>query len=173
MNVLASFKKIKAFVFDVDGVLTDGSLLILDDGQMVRRMNIKDGYALQLAIKKGYDILVISGGNSEAVKQRLEKLGVLNVHMGIVNKKDVLTRFVTDKQLKWEEVLYMGDDIPDLEVMCLSGLPCCPSDAVQEIRSVSHYISQIPGGYGCVREVIEKVMRLQGNWNHDVSVPSK
>ena len=173
MNVLAGFKKIRAFVFDVDGVLTDGSLLVMDNGQLVRRMNIKDGYALQLAIKQGYDIMVISGGNSEAVRQRLEKLGVHEVHMNILNKKDVLTRFVTGKQLKWEEVLYMGDDIPDLEVMQLSGLPCCPAVAVQEIRAVSHFISQIPGGQGCVREVIEKVLRLQGKWSHDVTVPSK
>lgn len=173
MNVLTGFKKIKAFVFDVDGVLTDGSLLVLDDGQMARRMNIKDGYALQLAVKAGYLILVISGGTSQAVKMRLEKLGIANIYMGISNKKEVLNRFINSMELQWEEVLYMGDDIPDMEAMSFCGMPCCPADAVPEIRSISYFISQINGGQGCVREVIEKVMRLQEKWIHDISIQSK
>lgn len=173
MNVLANFKEVKAFVLDVDGVLTDGSLLLLEDGQMARRMNIKDGYALQLAIKKGYHILVISGGNSEAVKLRLQKLGVVEVYMNISDKEKVLLEYVSRYNLKWEEVLYMGDDIPDLLPMKLVGLPCCPADAVPEIKNVSHYVSQVNGGYGCVRDVIEKVLKLNGHWNLDSSVPSK
>lgn len=173
MNVLADFKKIKAFVLDVDGVLTDGSLLLLDDGQMARRMNIKDGYALQLAIKKGYHILVISGGSSDAVKLRLQKLGVVEVYMGVSDKKQVLLQYVSKYALNWDEVLYMGDDIPDMIPMQLAGLPCCPADAVPEIRNISSYISPVNGGYGCVRDVIEKVLKLNDHWDLDSSVPSK
>lgn len=173
MNILASFKHIKAFVLDVDGVLTDGSLLVLDDGQMARRMNIKDGYALQLAIKNGYHILVISGGSSEAVRLRLEKLGINEIHMNVINKNELLFEFVKKHDLKWEQVLYMGDDIPDLSAMQHAGLPCCPADAVPEIKSISHYISPLNGGYGCVRDVIEKVMKLNDHWNADPSIASK
>ena len=173
MNVLTNFKAIKAFVLDVDGVLTDGSLLLLDDGQMARRMNIKDGYALQLAIKKGYHILVISGGNSDAVKLRLQRLGVVEVFMNVTDKKEILIEYISKYELKWEEVLYMGDDIPDLVPMQLAGLPCCPADAVPEIKSISHYISHVNGGYGCVRDIIEKVLKLNGHWILDSTVPSK
>ena len=173
MNVLANFKEIKAFVLDVDGVLTDGTLLLLEDGQQVRRMNIKDGYALQLAIKKGYHILVISGGNSDAVKLRLQKLGVVEVYMNVIDKKGILQEYALKYDLKWEQVLYMGDDIPDLFPMQMVGLPCCPADAVPEIKSISHYVSQVNGGCGCVRDVIEKVLKLNGQWNADSSLPSK
>lgn len=173
MNVLANFKKIRSFVLDVDGVLTDGSLLLLEDGQMARRMNIKDGYALQLAIKKGYRVLVISGGRSEAVKLRLQKLGVVEVHMNITDKKALLVEYAASNDLKWEDILYMGDDIPDMEPMQIVGLPCCPADAVPEIQHVSLYISGINGGYGCVRDVIEKVLKLNGHWQHDVSITAK
>lgn len=174
MNVLTDFKNIKAFVLDVDGVLTDGSLLLLDDGQMARRMNIKDGYALQLAIKKGYHILIISGGSSDAVKLRLQKLGVVEVFMGVTDKKDVLLKFVTTHNLGWPQVLYMGDDIPDLLPMQMAGLACCPADAVGEIKNISQYISPVNGGYGCVRDVIEKVLKLHNNWNDETgSIVSK
>ncbi|RYY48837.1 MAG: HAD-IIIA family hydrolase [Chitinophagaceae bacterium] len=173
MNILAAFKPIKLFALDVDGVLTDGSLLLMNDGQMVRRMNIKDGYALQLAIKKGYKVLVISGGNSEAVKLRLEKLGVKEVFMGVLNKPEVLRQFMQVNSLEKHQVLYMGDDMPDLQVMQLAGLPCCPSDAVAEIRDLSGYISPVKGGEGCVRDIIEKVLKLNGDWNDDGTTPSR
>lgn len=173
MNILAAFKPIKLFALDVDGVLTDGSLLLMNDGQMVRRMNIKDGYALQLAIKKGYQVLVISGGNSEAVKLRLEKLGVKEVFMGVLNKPEVLRQFMQVNSLEKHQVLYMGDDMPDLQVMQLAGLPCCPSDAVAEIRDLSGYISPVKGGEGCVRDIIEKVLKLNGDWNDDGTTPSR
>lgn len=173
MNVLTNFKEIKAFVLDVDGVLTDGSLLLLDDGQMVRRMNIKDGYALQLAIKKGYHILIISGGNAEAVKLRLQKLGVVEVYMNVTDKKEVLLQYLAKYSLEKKQVLYMGDDIPDLVPMQLAGLPCCPADAVSEVKSISQYISAVNGGYGCVRDIIEKVLKLNGHWNLDESIASK
>lgn len=173
MNILPCFKAIKAFVLDVDGVLTDSSVLVLDDGQLVRRMNIKDGYALQLAIKKGYHIIVISGGNSEAVKLRLQKLGISKIYLDVKNKKDVLLKSITDLKLLWEEVLYMGDDIPDFEVMQMVGLACCPTDAVPEIRQISHYVSPISGGEGCVRDVIEKTLKLNGHWVNDTTVQSR
>lgn len=167
MNVLSHFKNIKLFVLDVDGVLTDGSLLLLDDGQMARRMNIKDGYALQLAIKKDYRILIISGGHSEAVKMRLKKLGLIDIFLGALDKKETLLKYVAAHNLTWQQVLYMGDDIPDLSPMQMAGLACCPADAVAEIKSISHYISPVNGGYGCVRDVIEKVLKLNNHWNDE------
>lgn len=167
MNVLPVFKKITTFVLDVDGVLTDSSILILNDGQLARRMNIKDGYALQLAIKKGYKILVISGGTSEAVKTRLQKLGIEDVYLNVSAKKEILLKYVSDNGLQWEEILYMGDDIPDLGVMKLAGLACCPADAVAEIKEIAHYVSPVIGGEGCVRDVIEKVLKLNNHWHHD------
>jgi len=173
MNVLTNFKKIKAFVLDVDGVLTDGRVLLLNDGQMARSMNIKDGYALQLAIKKGYHVLVISGGDDDAVKTRLQKLGVMDVHMKVADKKTLLAEYVNKQTLTWEQVLFMGDDIPDLQAMQIAGLPCCPADAVPEIKSISHYISPINGGAGCVRDIIEKVMKLNGDWDTGTDIASR
>ena len=172
MDILPAFKKIKLFVLDVDGVLTDGSLILMDNGEMARKMNIKDGYALQLAVKKGYDVMVISGGSSEAVRLRLEKLGVKNIHLKVSNKKDLLVKYVTDQHLEWPQVLYMGDDIPDVLPMQAAGLACAPADAVPEIRSIAHYISPLCGGSGCVRDVIEKVMKLNGAWNDQPEVAS-
>ena len=172
MNVLELFKPITTLVFDVDGVLTDGTLMILPDGLMARRMNIKDGYGLQLAIKKGYHVIIISGGNSPEVRDRLNKLGVAEVFMQVKDKVEVLDGFLHKHSLGYEEVLYMGDDIPDLEVMRKVALPCCPKDAVQEIRSISKYISHLDGGFGCGRDVIEKVMKVRGNWSDDTQIRS-
>ena len=172
MNVLALFKNIKLFVFDIDGVLTDGSLILLDNGEMARTMNIKDGYGLQLAVKKGYDVLVISGGNSNAVKLRLEKLGVKNIFLAVKNKKELLAKYLTDNNYQTEQVLYMGDDVPDALVMQAVGLACAPSDAVQEIKAIAHYISLIAGGKGCVRDVIEKVLKLNADWNDTDNIAS-
>ncbi|MEP6713247.1 MAG: 3-deoxy-D-manno-octulosonate 8-phosphate phosphatase, partial [Ferruginibacter sp.] len=154
-------------------VLTDGSLLLLNDGQMARRMNIKDGYALQLAIKKNYRILIISGGHSEAVKMRLEKLGVTDIFLGNLDKKETLLNYISAHNLHWPQVLYMGDDIPDLIPMQMVGLACCPADAVAEIKGISHYISPVNGGYGCVRDVIEKVLKLNGDWNDGEGIVSR
>jgi len=134
MNILQSFQTISCFVFDMDGVLTDGSLLVLPDGLMARRMNIKDGYALQLAVKKGYHVLVISGGNSPEVKDRLLKLGVTNVWMQAGDKKAILSNWLAEHQVSKSELLYMGDDVPDLEVMQLAGLKSCPADAAIDIK---------------------------------------
>ena len=173
MNVLEKFKTIKTFVFDVDGVLTDGSLLILEDGQMARQMNIKDGYALQLAVKKGYRVVIISGGTSGAVKVRLEKLGVKDCFLKIDDKKEKLNEYVSQHGLNWDEVLFMGDDMPDYIPMQLTGLPCCPADAVPEIKQISHYISPIDGGKGCVRDVIEKVLKLNNAWEMETGIASR
>lgn len=165
MNILELFSPIRVFVFDADGVLTDGSLLATEDGHLLRRMNIKDGYALQLAIKKGYKVWVISGGKSEAVRARLNKLGITDVHIGIESKKEMLQEIITASNTDRSHILYMGDDIPDYAAMQLCGLPCCPGDAVAEIKHISRYISHANGGEGCVRDVIEKVLKLNGDWD--------
>ncbi len=167
MNVLELFKNITTFVFDMDGVLTDGTLLLMPGGIMARKMNIKDGYALQLAIKKGYNVIVISGGALPEAEERLRKLGVRHVFMSCQDKKATLQDFLSANSLRWEEVLFMGDDMPDYEAMKLTGLPCCPLDAVMEIRQVSQYISPLKGGEGCVRDVIEKLLKLRGDWAVD------
>ncbi len=173
MNALELFKPITSFVLDVDGVLTDGTILVLPGGLMARSMNIKDGYALQLAIKKGYKVVVISGGDSPEVLERLNKLGVVDVFMKVDNKLACLQRFMQQHSLQPQQLLYMGDDIPDYEIMLNVGLPCCPSDAVPEIKTISQYISPMKGGKGCVRDVIEKVLKLKGDWSLDSGLRSK
>ncbi len=173
MNVLELFKPIKAFVLDVDGVLTDGSLLIMPDGEWVRKMNIKDGYVLQLAVKKGYHVFVISGATSKPVADRLKKLGVTEVHNGVSDKKSLLLRLMQQYGLSKEELLYMGDDIPDYEAMQVAGLLTCPADAVPEIKKLCQYISPAKGGEGCVRDVMEKVLKLNNQWEIDASVASQ
>ncbi len=172
MNTLTLLKNIRLFVFDVDGVLTDGSIILLDNGEQARQMNIKDGYALQLAIKHGYEILIISGGTSEAVKIRLQKLGIQHVSLGIVNKRELLLNFIAAHNFKKEEILYMGDDVPDVLPMKEAGVGCAPADAVAEIKSIAHYISPAVGGKGCVRDVIEKVLKLNDHWNEPNTVTS-
>ncbi len=165
MNLLELFKPIRTFVFDVDGVLTDGNLMLTEDGHMLRSMNIKDGYAMQLAIKKGYKVWIISGGKSEAVRLRLNRLGVKDVHIGIESKKEFLNEIAVASKTIYESVLYMGDDIPDYAAMQVCGLACCPNDAAPEIKGISKYISPHNGGHGCVRDVIEKVLKLNGDWD--------
>jgi 3-deoxy-D-manno-octulosonate 8-phosphate phosphatase (KDO 8-P phosphatase) len=167
MNVLALFKPIKLFAFDVDGVLTDGSLLLFENGEMARRMNIKDGYALQLAIKKGYEIIIISGAESIAVKKRLEKLGIKHIFQGVNNKLGLLTTFIAENKYVKEQVLFMGDDMPDLPCMQNVSLACAPVDAAIEIKNAAQYISPINSGMGCVRDVIEKVLKLNNHWTNE------
>ena len=165
MNILELFAPIRTFIFDVDGVLTNGSLLATEDGQLLRSMNIKDGYALQLAIKKGYQVWVITGARSEGVIKRLNRLGIKDVHTGVETKKELMLEIAQATQTPLESILYMGDDIPDFAAMQLCGLPCCPQDAVSEIKGVSVYISPLGGGQGCARDVIEKVLKLNGDWD--------
>lgn len=172
MNILEIFQPVKAFVFDVDGVLTDGGVWVMEDGQQVRRMSTRDGFALQLAVKMGYKVAVISGGTAPAVRLRLNKLGITEVHMGIEDKLSVLEGYLSGHGLDPETVLYMGDDIPDYRPMEAVGLPCCPSDAATEILRLSRYISPARGGEGCARDVIEKVLKLNDHWSVDTGLGS-
>ena len=173
MNVLAEFKKVTTFIFDIDGVLTDGTLLVLRDGLQARQMHVKDGFGLQMAMKKGYNVFIISGGVSEESKRRLEYLGLKEIHIGIVDKTKFVADLIKSKKIKWDEVLYMGDDLPDIALMKKVGLSCCPADAVNELKSVVKYISSINGGWGCVRDVIEKVLKVNGHWQYETDVASK
>jgi 3-deoxy-D-manno-octulosonate 8-phosphate phosphatase (KDO 8-P phosphatase) len=172
MNLLEKFKTVTTFVFDVDGVLTDGTLTVLPNGVMARKMNVKDGYGLQLAVKRGYNVIIISGGASDEVADRLHKLGVSQVFMKVTDKAGALKKYLEENGLTWQEVLFMGDDIPDLDVMKKVGVACSPADAVQEIKEISNYISPLNGGFGCGRDVVEKVLKLRGDWNDDSHIPS-
>lgn len=154
---------ITTFIFDVDGVLTDGQVLLYNN-EFVRSMNSKDAYALQNAVKHGYKIFVITGGNSEEVKNRLLDLGVTEVHLKSANKLTVYSAIKAAHNLNDEEILYMGDDIPDYPVLEKVGMACCPQDAAVEIKQIAHYQSPFFGGKGCVRDVIEQTMRLHGQW---------
>jgi len=171
--MLEIFRRITTFVFDVDGVLTDGTLFVFDNGEHMRRMNIKDGYALQLAVKKGYHVAIFSGGISDAVVTRLKKLGITDVFMDVKDKKSGVESYIQQHGVTLNEVLFMGDDIPDFSVMKVVALPCAPCDAVPEIKQIARYISTFPGGKGCVRDVIEKVLKLRDDWEMDVEIPSK
>ena len=171
--MLQSFKHITTFIFDIDGVLTNGNVLVMADGVMLRQMNVKDGYALQLAIKKSYTVIIISGSYSAEVEVRLKNLGITEIYMRIENKFEKLQQLAEAKHINQQDILYMGDDIPDYDVMQYCGLACCPADAVAEIKSISKYVSPLNGGNGCVRDVIEKVLKLQNNWPIDTSIPSK
>lgn len=157
--------QITTFIFDVDGVLTNGIVTVYPDGEMIRNMNIKDGYALKTAITAGYNICVISGGTNEGVRTRLKALGIKNIYLGAHNKLDQFNEYVNLHNIKSEQILYMGDDIPDYPVMKKVGLPCCPKDAAPEIQDISSYVSHKKGGVGCVRDVIEQVLKVQGKWD--------
>ena len=173
MNILENFKKITTFIFDVDGVLTDGTILVLENGLQARRMHIKDGFALQMAVRNHYHVLIVSGSNSPQVTNRLEKLGIKEVHMSVHDKKQLIEEYMQKNNLDKEQVLYMADDLPDLPVMEIVGLPCCPADAVNEIKEAVQYISPLPGGNACVRDVIEKVLRLNDHWHFREDVVSR
>lgn len=158
------FPQINTLIFDVDGVLTNGIVTVYPDGQLLRHMNIKDGYALKSAVKSGFRVCIISGGSNEGVRTRLQKLGITDIYLGAHNKTVQFNELVEKYNLNPENVLYMGDDIPDLPVMQQIGMPCCPNDAVREVQETSKYISDKKGGEGCARDVIEQVMRVQGKW---------
>ena len=158
---------ITTFVFDVDGVLTDGGLIITTDGHMHRQMNSKDGYAMKVALRKGYNICIISGGTNEGVRLRLRALGITDIYLGAHIKDEIIDEYFDIYAIKPENTLYMGDDIPDLSAMKMVGLPTCPNDAVAEVKDYCKYISHKKGGKGCVRDVIEQVLKVQGNWDND------
>jgi len=156
--------QISTFIFDVDGVLTDGTVTIFPNGELVRTMNIKDGYALKTAVDMGYNVCIISGGTNPAVKSRLQALGITDIYLGAHHKKEQLDEYLDIYNIDPSNVLYMGDDIPDIPVMKICGLATCPKDAVPEVQHISGYISQKRGGKGCVRDVIEQVLKVQDNW---------
>lgn len=156
--------QITTFIFDVDGVLTNGIVEVMTNGELVRHMNVKDGYALKTATDKGYRIAIISGGHNEGVRTRLKGLGIQDIYLKIHNKLEVFEEYCQSKSIKPENILYMGDDIPDIEVMKVVGLATAPQDADSEVQRVAQYISHKKGGEGCVRDVIEQVLRVQDNW---------
>ena len=155
---------ITTFIFDVDVVLTDGTIMVTTEGEMYRNMSIKDGYALKAAVVAGYNVCIISGGSNEGVRKRLEGLGITDIYLGAHQKIIQFKAYCSQKNITPEQVLYMGDDIPDIPVMQLVGLAASPQDAAPEVKDVSEYISPIGGGKGCGRDVIEQVMRVQGKW---------
>lgn len=164
INLLEPFGFIKTFIFDVDGVFTDSRLTIMEDGSMIRVMNVRDGLAVKMALKAGYRVIIITGGSSLGVVKRLKGLGVKDVFWGIQDKLAIYKEVISKYQLKEDQILYMGDDLPDIPVMRLIGLPTCPADAAQEVIKIAQFISPFGGGAGCVRDVIEKVMKVQGTW---------
>ena len=159
--------KIKAIIFDVDGVLSAETIVLSATGEPLRTINIKDGYAIQLAIKIGLRIAILTGGKTEAVRKRYEGLGVTDIFMGASVKQTVYHEFLALYQLNHDEVIYVGDDIPDYEVMKRCGCACCPADAATDIKEISRYVSSVKGGYGCGRDIIEQILRAQGKWLSD------
>jgi 3-deoxy-D-manno-octulosonate 8-phosphate phosphatase (KDO 8-P phosphatase) len=166
MNYLEQFKEVKTFIFDVDGVLTNSQVLVTESGEQLRTMNIKDGYAIKKAVRAGYRVCIITGGSSEGVVKRLEGLEVKDIFWGVKDKIEVFLSYVRSNQVETSTILYMGDDLPDYQVMRLVGLPTCPADAAQEILEVSQYVSPKNGGQGAVRDVIEKVLKLNNQWEY-------
>jgi 3-deoxy-D-manno-octulosonate 8-phosphate phosphatase (KDO 8-P phosphatase) len=157
-------QKIRAIIFDVDGVLSAETITLDSDGEPLRTVNIKDGYAIQLAVKMGLRIVILTGGTTEAVRLRYARLGVEDIYMGCAVKIKTYDELLSRYGLTDDEVMYMGDDIPDLEIMRRVGCPVCPADACAEVREASLYVSQHRGGYGCGRDVIEQTLRAQGKW---------
>jgi 3-deoxy-D-manno-octulosonate 8-phosphate phosphatase (KDO 8-P phosphatase) len=172
MSVLEKFSRIKLLAFDLDGVLTNGKLIIMPDGEWIRQMDIKDGYALQHAVKAGLHVAVITGSSSSAVGKRLQKLGIQDYFENTSSKSAVLTSLSQKLNLQPEEVLFMGDDIPDLDAFKVAGCKVCPADAVQEVIAEADYISPLKGGHGCVRDVIEKVMKTRDLWMNPTNTQS-
>lgn len=164
MNYPEVLNQINTFILDVDGVLTNGSILLQPDGDQSRTMNIKDGFALQLAVKQGFNVIIISGGKSETVKKRLQGLGINTIYMGASDKWEAFEDALITYNLDKNKIAYMGDDVPDYFVMKAIALPTCPNDAASEIIGISKYVSPLKGGEGCVRDLVEKVLRAQNKW---------
>ncbi len=163
-NFKEDVARVEAIVFDVDGVMTDGGIIPTPDGDFIRRYYAKDGYAVAYAIREGYKVCVISGGRGEMLRRRLEMLGVERMYLNCMDKIKAIKEFMADNELAPEEVIYMGDDIPDLECMRLVGIPVCPADACMEVIEASRYVSEYNGGEGAVRDIVEQVLRVQGCW---------
>lgn len=163
-NYKELLKKITTFILDVDGVLTNGKILVTSKGKMLREMNTKDGFIMKYALDKGFKIFIISGGTNKGVKERLKDLGIEEIFLGERTKKDTYEKLIKKYNLKKNEIVYMGDDIPDITVMKKIGVPCCPNDAVPDVKQISIYISKKNGGQGCVRDIIEQTLRVQNKW---------
>ena len=157
-------KRIKAIIFDVDGVLSAETITLAADGEPLRTVNIKDGYAIQLAVKMGLRMVILTGGKTEAVRLRYQRLGVEDIYMGCAVKVKTYDEFLNKYSLTDADVMYMGDDIPDIEIMRRVGCPVCPQDACPDVKDISLYVSPYKGGYGCGRDVIEQILRAQGKW---------
>ena len=164
LGFLERLRVVTTFIFDIDGVLTNGTITATESGELLRSFNVKDGYALQLALKKGYTICIISGAKGLALTKRFEGLGITDVFLGIDDKLTVFNNYINQKRINPGQVLYMGDDLPDAAVMKLVGIATCPNDAVEEIKAIAHYISPKKGGETAARDVIEKVLKVQQNW---------
>ena len=163
-NYKELLKKITTFILDVDGVLTNGKILITSKGKMLREMNTKDGFIIKYALDKGFKIFIISGGTNKGVKERLKDLGIDEIFLGDHTKKDTYEKLIKKYNLQMNEIVYMGDDIPDIPVMKKIGVPCCPNDAVPDVKQISIYVSKKNGGEGCVRDIIEQTLRVQNKW---------
>ncbi|MEO9511569.1 MAG: HAD hydrolase family protein [Flavobacteriaceae bacterium] len=160
---------ITTFVFDVDGVLTDGSIIITNDGEMLRKMNVKDGYALKTAMQKGYRVCIITGGTNQGVKERLQGLGITDIYLGAHYKQEPMQEYLDIHAIDPKTVLYMGDDLPDIPPMKMVALATSPQNAVAEVKAISDYVSHKNGGDGCVRDIIEQVLKVRGDWNGNYS----
>tara|TARA_B100000941_G_scaffold280529_1_gene247053 strand:- start:198 stop:707 length:510 start_codon:yes stop_codon:yes gene_type:complete len=163
-NYKESLDKITTFVFDVDGVMTNGKVLVTSEGEMYREMDTKDGFILKFALQKGFKVCIISGGTNEGVRKRLTLLGVDKVYLGIHDKMLAFNDFVDKFNVNYDQVLYMGDDIPDIPIMRVVGVSTCPNDSATDVKEIANYVSHKNGGQGCVREIIEQVLRVQGKW---------
>jgi len=167
-NYKSLLPQIKTFIFDVDGVLTDGKVLVTTQGEMYRAVDTKDGYAIKYALTQGYKIAIITGGTNKGVEDRFKALGIYDIYLGAHHKLDAYQDLMDNYDLKQKEILYIGDDVPDIPVMEKVGLSCCPSDAVSDVKAMVDYVSHKKGGEGCVREIIEQVLRVQGKWHFDL-----
>lgn len=164
LNFKEKLNKITTLMFDVDGVFTDGKVLVMENGEVVRNVFSKDGYAIHLAIQKKYTLVIISGGNNVAIKNMLHRLGIEHIFINQHDKLQCYKDFIYEHGINDEQVMYMGDDLPDYEIMNRVGVAACPNDSATEIKSICSYISPKKGGEGCVRDIIEQVMRVQGQW---------
>jgi 3-deoxy-D-manno-octulosonate 8-phosphate phosphatase (KDO 8-P phosphatase) len=167
-NYKAILPQIKTYIFDVDGVLTDGKVLVTTEGELYRSVDTKDGYAIKCALVQGYKIVIISGGTNEGIRDRFKAFGIYDIYLGAHHKLDAYQDLMDNYDLNPEEILYVGDDVPDIPVMEKVGLSCCPADAVSDVKAMVDYVSHKKGGEGCVREIIEQVLRVQGKWRLDV-----
>ena len=167
-NYKALLPQITTFIFDVDGVLTNGKVLITSEGEMYREMDTKDGYALKCALDQGFKVCIISGGTNEGVRNRLKALGIYDIYLGAHHKGDPFQDLLDSYELSPDEILYMGDDMPDIEVMEQVAVAACPQDAVADVKAVSNYISHKKGGEGCVRDIVEQTLRVQGKWRKNI-----